>query len=843
MSDFTRLLSLLGREGDTIRVCRGTPDGGFSAYPVDWAMLDGAVAEINSAPDHGWYEINPSNYTGQRGRSNAADITRLTCVYADIDIKPSGMGSLLSAEDLINDLSAALGVWPAAVVETGGGLHAYWPLEDGMVATHGAETIRRLLRRWGRFVKQSAAALGGNVDAVFDLPRILRIPGTYNVKTDTPVPVLVQFPKGSAPLTVAELVNVLDDYDVPDLDDNDPVAGAVVAVDDWAWAEADCSFCSNVRAEIQAATPPARHPWLLQQAAILHGMVRNGCVTEATFYETRDLLVARFAWLCQSQKPSRQPGLSEVRQAMTWAQHQAAGWDDTKLAEEMRHHQHDDFIRAITEAPQAALQASPQTSAVVAEPPPRLHEQTRSERTYQGYTDTGNAERFARWVHGRYLWMPKLGWHAWDGTRWVEDEADSVVEAAKDMLVYLRDESKRAADDDGAKWWSRSLDKARLRAMIDLAKSIPALVAPLSRVDSEPYELATPGGIVDLRTGVLRPADPRRDYNTKRTNVTPDPTCPTPEFDKFLAWALGGSERDDERIPYMQRLFGAAAIGEVRWHVLPVCVGVGANGKSTLMDIIRGAFGDYAITLPGKFLTETRGNDHPTAIAQLKGARLAVASEVPPTSRFDEELAKTITGETELRARYIGKDFFSFPNTVTMFLLANHLPSVPGGGPSFWRRIRKIDFRKQVIGSQTNSTLARDILAAEAPGILAWIVEGARIVNATGTLDDPRVVTEATREYQLEEDAIARFLNEYIDDAADVQVSRQVVYNTYKSWCYDQNLNPLPGVKFEREVVAARPAYGLASREFFSNAAIRVTQSQWDAEYAKEVADWTSRQD
>jgi len=44
---------------------------------------------------------------------------------------------------------------------------------------------RAYLRRFGRLAAQVAERHGGHVDTIFDLPRVLRLPGTYNRKPDS----------------------------------------------------------------------------------------------------------------------------------------------------------------------------------------------------------------------------------------------------------------------------------------------------------------------------------------------------------------------------------------------------------------------------------------------------------------------------------------------------------------------------------------------------------------------------------------------------------------------------------------------------------------------------------
>ncbi len=219
------------------------------------------------------------------------------------------------------------------------------------------------------------------------------------------------------------------------------------------------------------------------------------------------------------------------------------------------------------------------------------------------------------------------------------------------------------------------------------------------------------------------------------------------------------------------------------------------------------------------------GADNLLQIAQLRGVRLAINSEVPPSASFDEELVKMLTGESRLKARYIGKDFIWFENTATHFLAANHLPAVRVGGKGFWRRTRKVDFTNTLLIAQENEHLVTQILAAEGPGILQWIIDGAREVLANG-LRDPEQVIIATREYQLEEDAMARFIETHLEVSEGLDVSRETAYAVYREWVQRQGQMPLQYIKFCREITQILPTANIGTREVFTN--LKLTSS-WGA--------------
>jgi P4 family phage/plasmid primase-like protien len=329
---------------------------------------------------------------------------------------------------------------------------------------------------------------------------------------------------------------------------------------------------------------------------------------------------------------------------------------------------------------------------------------------------------------------------------------------------------------------------------VGLAESVPDIVVPPHTLDARPLELCTPNGIVDLQTGVLREADPLDDYNTMQTAVAPA-KIPTPKWEEFLRLVI----TDEDRISYIQELLGVALVGEVRWHVLPVFVGVGANGKSTLLDIAAKVLGGYAKTMPENFLLDSNTVQHSTEIANLRGVRMAIASETRPDGKFNESRVKMLTGGDIISARKMYKDFFDFKPSHTLFLALNHLPSVRSGGSGFWRRLRKIDFNYQVPEALQKQGLADDIVKEEGAGVLAWMIEGAKRVLKQG-LTEPGSVKLATTEYRFEEDHISKYIEDCVAQNALASVNSSDLLYSYKQWCQDEGETPLAMTPFIREL-------------------------------------------
>ncbi|HYN51770.1 MAG TPA: DUF5906 domain-containing protein, partial [Thermoleophilaceae bacterium] len=88
--------------------------------------------------------------------------------------------------------------------------------------------------------------------------------------------------------------------------------------------------------------------------------------------------------------------------------------------------------------------------------------------------------------------------------------------------------------------------------------------------------------------------------------------------------------------------------------------------------------GDYAQSVPASVLLESRNGEHPTGLAGLRGARLAVGSELPAGKTWNEETIKGLTGGDVMPARFMRANYFEFVPQCTLIMQGNRKPSVKG---------------------------------------------------------------------------------------------------------------------------------------------------------------------
>ncbi len=392
-------------------------------------------------------------------------------------------------------------------------------------------------------------------------------------------------------------------------------------------------------------------------------------------------------------------------------------------------------------------------------------------------TDLGNAARLIA-HHGqdlRYCY-PWGVWLIWDSRRWAVDETGEIHRRAKQTVAGIYREASEAEDkhrEDLAKHAMRSEAEARIQAMISLAKSeVPIMPQAL---DASPWLLNTTNGTVNLKTGELL-EHRREDLITKIAPVEYDPLASASTWAATLERVLPSAEVR----AFFKRLCGYAISGDVSEHVLPVLYGTGANGKSTILNALLEAAGEYGMQAAPDLLIAKRGG-HPTEVADLFGMRVVASIEVEDGRRLAEALVKSLTGGDKVRARRMRQDFWQFDPTHTAFLCTNHKPEIRGTDAGIWRRIRLIPFTETIAPAEQDKRLPTK-LRAELPGILAWAVEGCLEWQRDG-LQAPDEVRKATGAYRSEMDVIGAFLRDECETGRGFKATLKDVYERYEAWC------------------------------------------------------------
>jgi putative DNA primase/helicase len=379
-------------------------------------------------------------------------------------------------------------------------------------------------------------------------------------------------------------------------------------------------------------------------------------------------------------------------------------------------------------------------------------------------------------------------WLLWNANLWHPDTDAAVYRLFERHVLEWQREAvslpEKTTKDALLKFLLQLESRSRTDAVVATARRQLPVADKGDQWDQHPWLLGVGNGVVDLRTGVLRPGE-RADHLTMQTPTAFAADAPCPRWEQFLEEVF---EQDAPLIRYIQRALGYSLTGDVREQCFFMCVGSGSNGKSTFTGTLQALFGDYAYTTDMKTFSHSFGSEQGLFdMAELMNRRLILASETKAECRLNEQALKNFTGGEKINAQRKYGHPFEYQPVGKIWLGMNHQPTVKDDSYGFWRRVRIIPFLRTFGGSGANPHL-REELAAEAPGILAWILRGTLEWLRDG-LQCPPSVFDATEAYKQAEDPLQDFVTDCIDTAdPKAETSAAKLYAVYRDWAHLQGI-------------------------------------------------------
>lgn len=406
----------------------------------------------------------------------------------------------------------------------------------------------------------------------------------------------------------------------------------------------------------------------------------------------------------------------------------------------------------------------------------------------------GDAKLYSRLHRGTVIYVKYWDrFLIWGGHHWIEDDFDMAAQRIEDVCeLYLRlAESKQAeaaeeTDKDGRakleglasavlRRVSQLRDTPGQDKLLQMLRRIrdPLVVLP-KQIDQQHYVKACPNGVIDLRTGELRPGRPD-EYILNAIVTEYDPELlrkddPCPETNRFLLSSMDG---DQELVDFIWRLLGYGLITERRDHIFTIMWGEhGRNGKDTLIKLVTHVLGQ---TLSGDVpvemflqMQQTRNSSAPSPdVLALRGMCVAWINEAEEGQRFALAKLKKMTGGGYITARGLqDKLQTTWLQTHLPIMTTNELPKAKADDAPFWSRaliikwpLSFVERPEQPYERPADKDLNEKI-GAEAKGVLARMVRGSMEYLRDG-LKIPDKVRQWTREQRASWDDVGLFISEW----------------------------------------------------------------------------------
>lgn len=314
-----------------------------------------------------------------------------------------------------------------------------------------------------------------------------------------------------------------------------------------------------------------------------------------------------------------------------------------------------------------------------------------------------------------------------------------------------------------------------------LKEARPMLEVEQRYLDADEFLLNTPSCTYDLRHGLDLAIEHNPEHLiTKQTTVNPSDDGMDIWKSALDTFFLG----DDTLIDYVQRMVGLSAIGKVYVEALIIAYGEGRNGKSTFWNVVARVLGTYSGNISADMLTVGCRRNVKPELAEAKGKRMLIASELEEGMRLNTANVKQLCSTDEIYAENKYKDPFSYTPTHTLVLYTNHLPKVGAIDKGTWRRLIVIPFDATIEGNADIKNYADYLFEHAGGAILSWVIEGSKkVIKDNYKITPPQKVCDAIEHYRDSNDWLSYFLSERCEIDSSYIAKSGEVYNEYRIFC------------------------------------------------------------
>lgn len=564
-------------------------------------------------------------------RSRIDIIESANCVFAEFDAKDFDGGK----EDIIPHINS-LPLEPTAVVDSGGGYHAYWLFDSPVYFNNDEERneFSQLQWRWVKFT--------GGDDGAKDLARILRLPGTVNHKYDSKP--IVEFIWNDGPV-----------YSLEEIERECAVKREDRAEKEIIQAKNQREYEKPTREELEEALKyiPSYgdyNDWVNVLMGI-HSVFPNHEGVEIAENWSPGFngeVAKKFASFSTNGNGNGKVGAGSI-----FRMAKQNGWKKVSYGNE----------DALTMYPKEG--------------------------------DYGNAYAANELIGYKYIHADAWGWMNWTGTHWESNGAEAAM--YRDITEVLR--KRRAAgvmedNEDLVKAAKPSATNVRNAAFH--FKNMRQVSD--TEFDEISHLLNVKNGVINLRTGELSPHSPS-DRFSYCVPVEYDPNADAPvwretlrqifsndkEIIYFMQQALGYAITGETREECMFYLYGPRGRNG-KGTIINTVSELLENpmAQSVSFDVFAGS----KWTDPQNF-----------RLAPLHNARLIAAGEGSEI-KLNESVVKNVTGNDTLQVAFKGKTAFDMKPKFKVFLMSNHQVKGDVDDDAFWGRVRLVEFPNSFYGKE-----------------------------------------------------------------------------------------------------------------------------------------------
>lgn len=289
----------------------------------------------------------------------------------------------------------------------------------------------------------------------------------------------------------------------------------------------------------------------------------------------------------------------------------------------------------------------------------------------------------------------------------------------------------------------------------------------------------------------------REDYLTAQVPVPYEPDATCPRFMQYLDEVFEPDRDKADKVQVILELTGYSLLQACPFPVFPMLVGVGANGKSVLLDVLLNLVGnDQAAAQPLARLGDRFVN------ASLRGKLINLVPETSVGESLRDGPLKAFTAGDLVSGEFKGRDGFEFKPYATLWTATNTLPHTRDLSDGMARRTIVIPFNRKFSESERDASLPAK-LSEELPGIMVAALQALLGVFERGGFTRPASSQAALAEWFKDSDQVAQFVEAECKMGPGYGPTlHQTLFEAFKVWCAAQNIkHSVTGKTFSARLV------------------------------------------
>ena len=337
-------------------------------------------------------------------------------------------------------------------------------------------------------------------------------------------------------------------------------------------------------------------------------------------------------------------------------------------------------------------------------------------------------------------------------------------------------------------WEVLDIDTTMINEVINIIRDKTTILSDddnLEIFDTDYTKIILKNGMFDFDKMIFSGYDSKI-ISTIKHPIFYDESKNCPKFDSFLASCF---DNNNIRISHVWEM---AALCFIKKYIIQkgyVNYGIGSNGKSTFLSILRNMIGiNNTTSIPMQLFQKSQFIGY-----ELRGKCANISADGGTEPITKTGYIKSVLGGDAIRCEQKFRDPFDFMPFVTLIFTFNELPIITDASDGFARKIQTIHWEKRFYGKSRD--LSVDQIAfdsEERSGIFNKLIPIIKRLITTRKLKHESSVEDTKAIWLSRSNSFYRFKKEHIVIGSEYKITPNHIESAYNQFCDEERMTPIP---------------------------------------------------